>query len=76
MFCGTLGGILGVVAMFTMPEFPANSIIPAIAYGIVSGLAATGLHQLVKQLIKFIFYISSEYFVVLEQSFIATIVAW
>ena len=33
---GVLGGILGVVAMLTMPEFPAHNAILAIAYGIVS----------------------------------------
>ena len=50
VICGCLGGILGVVAMFTMPEFPANNIISAIAYGIVSGFGATGIHQAFKQL--------------------------
>ena len=47
---GVIGGILGVVAMFTMPEFPAQNVILAIAYGIVSGLASTGIHQVFKQL--------------------------
>ena len=52
VFCGTLGGILGVVAMFIMPEFPAHDYITAISVGIVSGLAATGAHQVYKQLTK------------------------
>ena len=50
VICGTLGGILGVVALFWMPEFPAGDILTAIAVGIVSGLAATGAHQVYKQL--------------------------
>lgn len=50
IICGTFGGILGVVAMFVMPEFPAVDILTAIAIGIVSGFAATGVHQAYKQL--------------------------
>ena len=49
---GILGGILGVVGMFVMPDFPAHDVLNAIAIGIVSGLAATGAHQLGKQLGK------------------------
>lgn len=49
---GALGGVLGVVAMMTMAEFPATEILPAIAIGIVSGFAATGMHQAVKQLVE------------------------
>lgn len=48
--CGVLGGILGVVSMFTVPEFPATDILTAIAIGIVSGLSATGINQIYKQL--------------------------
>ena len=47
---GTLGGILGVVGMFVIPEFPAGNVLDAIAVGIASGLAATGGHQIYKQL--------------------------
>ena len=47
--CGIAGGILGVVGMYTMPDFPATDIINAIAVGIVSGLAATGVNQIFKQ---------------------------
>lgn len=47
---GLLGGVLGVVGMFVMPEFPAGDVITAIAVGIVSGLAATGANQMYKQL--------------------------
>lgn len=47
---GTLGGVLGVVALFVVPEFPAEDVLNAIAIGIVSGLAATGADQIYKQL--------------------------
>lgn len=50
IICGACGGILGVVAMFIMPEFPAHDYLTSIAIGIVSGLAATGAHQVYKQL--------------------------
>ena len=52
VICGTLGGILGVVALYVMPDFPAKDILTAIAVGIVSGLAATGAHQIYKQLVE------------------------
>lgn len=47
---GLLGGTLGVVGMYVMPEFPAGDILTASAVGIVSGLAATGANQVYKQL--------------------------
>lgn len=47
---GVVGGILGVVGLRFMPDFPASDIITAVAVGIVSGLAATGIDQVVKQL--------------------------
>ena len=50
VICGALGGILGVVGMLIMPDFPANDGITAVAVGIVSGLAATGANQIYKQL--------------------------
>lgn len=52
IICGTLGGILGVLGLFMMKSFPAADAITAAAVGIVSGLAATGAHQVYKQLIK------------------------
>ena len=45
---GICGAILGVIGMHVMPEFPANNIIDALAVGIVSGLAATGVNQITK----------------------------
>jgi hypothetical protein len=47
---GVLGGLLGVVAMMIMPSYPASDYLNAIAIGIVSGLAATGVNQIGKQL--------------------------
>lgn len=49
---GACGGILGVIGMFVMPDFPANDILNAIAIGIVSGLASTGANQVWKQATK------------------------
>lgn len=46
---GVCGGVLGVVGMFAMPDFPAHDILNAIAIGIVSGLASTGVNQVWKQ---------------------------
>ena len=50
VMCGVLGGILGVVGLYWIPEYPAQDIITAIAVGIMSGLAATGVNQVYKQL--------------------------
>lgn len=49
---GVCGGILGVVGMYVIPDFPANDILNAIAIGIVSGLASTGVNQIYKQATK------------------------
>lgn len=49
---GVTGGILGVAGMYLMPEFPANDVLNAIAIGIVSGLASTGVNQVWKQTTK------------------------
>lgn len=50
VICAFLGAILGVVGMYVMPDFPGTDILTSIAIGIVSGLAATGAHQIGKQL--------------------------
>lgn len=49
---GITGMILGVVGLYVMPDFPAKDVINAAAIGIVSGLAATGINQIGKQLQK------------------------
>ncbi len=49
--CGVFGCILGIVAyLIKIPDFPANDVINAAAVGIASGLAATGINQIGKQL--------------------------
>lgn len=51
IICGVTGGALGAVARAVgMPDFPAGDYITAVAVGIVSGLAATGVNQAVKQI--------------------------
>lgn len=50
VICGVLGGILGVVGMRVMPDYPATDIVTAAAVGVVSGFAATGVNQIYKQL--------------------------
>ena len=51
VICGVLGAILGPVALIMgVPDFPATDYLTAVAVGIVSGLAATGVNQAVKQL--------------------------
>lgn len=49
---GVAGGILGVVGMYVIPDFPANDVLNAVAVGIVSGLASTGVNQIGKQIQK------------------------
>ena len=44
------GAVLGFLAFHVMPDFPANDRITAIGIGVSSGLAATGIHQVYKQL--------------------------
>ena len=51
VICGLSGIGLGVLALVTgMPDFPAADYLTAAAVGGVSGLAATGIDQTVKQL--------------------------
>ena len=47
---GAVGAVLGIVGMYTMAEFPAQDVLNALAVGIASGLASTGVNQIVKQL--------------------------
>ena len=49
--CGIVGGVLGIVAFATIPNFiPGDNWVIALATGIVSGLSATGINQIIKQL--------------------------
>ncbi len=46
---GASGCIIGVVAFYIgMPDFPAQDVITSAAVGVASGLASTGVHQIVK----------------------------
>ena len=47
------GGILGAIALYVMPSYPAEDVITATAIGVFSGLASTGSNQVYKQLNKF-----------------------
>lgn len=47
---GVAGGALGIAGLYLMADFPATEPVTAIAVGIVSGLAATGVNQVSKQL--------------------------
>ena len=47
---GIAGGILGVAGMYIIPDFPAHDWINATSTGVLSGLAATGVNQLFKQM--------------------------
>ena len=51
VICGVSGIILGIVAMYVgVSDFPATDPLTAAAVGGASGLAATGLDQVIKQL--------------------------
>ena len=51
VICGCAGVALGILALaMEMPDFPAKDYLTAAAVGGASGLAATGVDQMVKQL--------------------------
>lgn len=51
--CGVAGAVLGLAGLYLgLPDFPATDPLTALAVGIVSGLAATGINQMAKQLSK------------------------
>ena len=50
VLCGFFGALLGMAGLFLMPDFPAADLITAAAVGAVSGLAATGANEAVRQL--------------------------
>ena len=50
VICGFVGGILGVLVFNTIPNYiPADNWLMALAIGIVSGFASTGINQVYKQ---------------------------
>ena len=53
VLCGVLGGAFGIAGWLFVPGYiPAENIFTAAAIGIISGLAATGINQVYKQLTK------------------------
>lgn len=49
--CGVSGAIIGLATFLTIPDFiVGNNWLSAMATGAVSGLAATGINQIYKQL--------------------------
>lgn len=51
--CGLAGAVLGLLWYFAgWGEYPASDPITAAAVGVVSGLAATGINQVYKQITK------------------------
>ncbi len=52
LIAATLGAVFGVIAFYAAPEIiPASNVLLALLIGGSSGLAATGTHQVFKQLI-------------------------
>ena len=52
LICGLCGGALGISGMYLMADFPAGDLLTALAVGIASGLAATGMNELATQIKK------------------------
>ncbi|MEG1582179.1 MAG: phage holin family protein [Clostridia bacterium] len=53
LIAGVLGAIVGIIAYYAVPEImPAHNLLVAILIGGSSGLAATGTHQICKQIKK------------------------
>ena len=50
IIAGFLGGILGYIGMLTIPDYPFQDPLNAIALGIISGGGATWINQIGKQL--------------------------
>ena len=47
---GACGAVVGIISFLFAPQImPADNFITAIAVGIVSGFAATGIDQIIKQ---------------------------
>lgn len=45
VICAALGGLLGLGAMFFIPDYPHDNLYSALSVGVVSGFAATGVRQ-------------------------------
>ena len=61
VICGFLGGLIGVIVFLTIPGYiPADNWLMALAIGIVSGFAATGINQVYKQFKEAEYYYEAE----------------
>lgn len=49
VLCGVCGAVLGLLGKRLIPGFPASDWLDAAAVGAVSGFAATGVNQILKQ---------------------------
>lgn len=49
VICGAAGLVLSVAASLLIPAYASTDLLEAAAIGIVSGLAATGANQMIKQ---------------------------
>lgn len=57
IICGFVGGALGVIVYKTIPGYiPAENWLMALAIGIVSGFASTGINQVYQQFTKEEYY--------------------
>lgn len=52
VICGFFGCMLGLGAMFVIPDYPGDNIYSALSVGIVSGFGATGAHQAYSRIFK------------------------
>lgn len=53
IICGIFGGLIGILSFYIrVPDFPASDVITAAAVGVASGLSATGINQIGKQLFR------------------------
>ena len=53
VICGFCGGVIGILAFYTIPGYlDASNWLTALEIGIASGLTATGINQVYKQLTK------------------------
>ena len=49
LIVGISGAILGLIGFYCIPDYPATDLLTAISVGVASGLASTGVNQLVRQ---------------------------
>ena len=50
--CGIVGGLVGILGMFTTENFPTDNYLTAIAMGIVSGLVSNGCYKFITKMLN------------------------